>query len=153
MYATPRSQRGVALVVSLVLLVVLTLLAVVGMGGSTLELAMAGNAQYQENAFEAAEAAVESEMQRNDIAPTDVPGALPNLPANTGRNFVDDAGIVQATANGQTWYRRASPATGWELGGGTKFSAYHFDSIGSSTAPRGATDQHVQGYYVVGPGT
>ena len=147
------SQRGVALVVSLVLLVVLTLLAVVGMGSSTLELAMAGNAQYQENAFEAAEAAVEVEMRRDDIVPLDAPGQLAALDENTGRDFVDDDGVVQATSSGESWYRRTSPASGWELGGGTKFSAYHFDSIGSSTAPRGATDQHTQGYYVVGPGS
>jgi Tfp pilus assembly protein PilX len=148
-----RRERGVALVVSLVMLVVLTLLAVAGMGASTLELTMAGNTQYQENAFEAAEALLEAEVRRIDIQPLAAPGALPNIPANTGRNFVDDGGIVQATASGQTWYRRTSPATGWELGGATKFSAYHFDGIGSSTAARGASDQHVQGYYVVGPGT
>ena len=148
---TIQSQRGVALVISLVLLVVLTLLAVVGMGASTLELTMAGNAQHQENAFEAAEAAVEVEMRRDDIEPLDAPGQL--LPATAERDFVDDAGVVQATASGDTWYRRISPASGWEIGGGTKFSAYHFDSIGSSTAPRGANDQHVQGYYVVGPGS
>jgi Tfp pilus assembly protein PilX len=146
------SQRGVALVVSLVLLVVLTLLAVVGMGMSTLEMTMAGNAQHQENAFEAAEAAVEVELRRDDIEPLDAPGQLAALDENTGRNFVDGNGVVQATATGETWYRRTSPATGWELGGGTKFSAYHFDSIGSGTAARGAADQHTQGYYVVGPG-
>jgi len=92
-------------------------------------------------------------MNRNDITPLAVPGSLPDLPGNTDRDFVDSGGVVQATSSGQTWYRRTSPASGWEIGGGTKFSAYHFDSIGSSTAPRGAADQHVQGYYVVGPGS
>ena len=153
MKGTHRAERGVALVVSLVLLVVLTLLAVVGMSGSTLEIAMAGNAQYQENAFEAAEAAVEVELRRDDISPLAAPGELPALPENTGRDFTDTRGILQATGTGETWYRRTSPATGWELGGGTKFQAYHFDSIGVGTAPRGAADQHVQGYYVVGPGS
>jgi Tfp pilus assembly protein PilX len=146
-------ERGVALVVSLALLVVLTLLAVVGMGSSTLELTMAGNAQFQENAFEAAEALVEAELRRDDIAPLAAPGRLATIPANTDREFVDDDGIVHATASGETWYRRTSPASGWEIGGGTKFSAYHFDGIGASSAARGATDQHVQGYYVVGPGS
>lgn len=153
MNAIQAAERGIALVVSLVMLVVLTLLAVVGMSASTLELTMAGNAQHQENAFEAAEAVVEVEMRRNDIAPLAAPGQLPAIPANTGRRFTDAGGIVQATGTGTTWYRRTSPATGWELGGGTKFQAYHFDSIGDGTAPRGAADQHVQGYYVVGPGS
>jgi hypothetical protein len=153
MNTTYTAERGVALVISLVMLVVLTLLAVVGMSASTLELTMAGNAQHQENAFEAAEAVVEVEMRRTDIAPLPAPGQLPALPANTGRDFADGNGVVQATGTGRTWYRRTSPATGWELGGGTRFQAYHFDSIGDGTAPRGAADQHVQGYYVVGPGS
>ena len=51
-------QRGAALVVGLVLLLVLTLLAVSTMRTASLELLMAGNAQYRENAFRLAEAAL-----------------------------------------------------------------------------------------------
>ena len=148
----PNRQRGVALVISLVMLVVLTLLAIAGMSGSTLELTMADNTQQRENAFEAAEAVLEVEMRRDDIVPPEVPGQLDALVGNVGRAFTDVDGVVRATGSGASWFRRTSVAPGWELGGGTKFSAYHFDSIGTSTAARGATDEHVQGYYVVGPG-
>jgi hypothetical protein len=148
----PNRQRGVALVISLVMLVVLTLLAIAGMSGSTLELTMADNTQQRENAFEAAEAVLEVELRRDDIVPPETPAQLELLDGNVGRAFTDVDGVVRATGSGASWFRRTSVAPGWELGGGTKFSAYHFDSIGTSTAARGATDEHVQGYYVVGPG-
>jgi hypothetical protein len=149
----PNRQRGVALVISLVMLVVLTLLAIAGMSGSTLELTMADNTQQRENAFEAAEAVLEVELRRDDIVPPETPAQLELLDGNVGRAFTDVDGVVRATGSGASWFRRTSVAPGWELGGGTKFSAYHFDSIGTSTAARGATDEHVQGYYVVGPGS
>lgn len=49
------TQKGAALVVGLVLMMVLTLLAVSTMRTATLELLMAGNAQYKEKAFQLAE--------------------------------------------------------------------------------------------------
>jgi len=52
----PPAQTGAALVVGLVLLLVLTLLAVSTMRTAALELLMAGNTQYRENAFRLAEA-------------------------------------------------------------------------------------------------
>ena len=59
-------QRGAALIVGLVLMTVLTLLAVSTMRTSTLELAMAGNAQYHEQAVQLAEAGVEDAIRRID---------------------------------------------------------------------------------------
>ena len=44
-------QRGAALVIGLILLLVLTLLAVTGMNTASTELIMAGNEQYRQNAF------------------------------------------------------------------------------------------------------
>jgi type IV pilus assembly protein PilX len=53
------AQRGAALVVGLLLLLVLTLLAISGMNTSTLELVMAGNTQFYQNAFQASETGIE----------------------------------------------------------------------------------------------
>ncbi len=47
-------QRGAALVVGLILLVIVTLLAIGGMNTAALELIMSGNEQYRQKAFEAA---------------------------------------------------------------------------------------------------
>ena len=52
-------QAGAALVVAMILLIILTLLAISGMTTSTTELQMAGNEQYTENAFQAAETGIE----------------------------------------------------------------------------------------------
>ncbi len=52
-------QRGAALVVGLLLLLVLTVLAISGMTMATLDLQMAGNHQFEERAFQAAEAGIE----------------------------------------------------------------------------------------------
>jgi type IV pilus assembly protein PilX len=51
----PPRQRGVALVVSLVLLLLLTILAITAARTSSLQQRMAGNAQEQNSAFQAAE--------------------------------------------------------------------------------------------------
>lgn len=60
--ATPQPrQRGAALIVGLVLLMVLTLLGVSGLTTATLELQMAGNTQQAQHAFQAAESAIEAE--------------------------------------------------------------------------------------------
>jgi Tfp pilus assembly protein PilX len=48
-------QTGAALVVGLVLMMVLTILAISTMRTATLELLIAGNAQYRERAFQLAE--------------------------------------------------------------------------------------------------
>ncbi|MDY6929779.1 MAG: PilX N-terminal domain-containing pilus assembly protein [Pseudomonadota bacterium] len=54
----PEQERGVALVVSLVLLVVVTLVGLAGMRGTVLQERMAGGAYDRETGFQAAEAAL-----------------------------------------------------------------------------------------------
>ena len=63
-------QRGAALIVGLVLMTVLTLLAVSTMRTSTLELAMAGNAQYHEQATQLAEAGIADAVSRVGVTIT-----------------------------------------------------------------------------------
>lgn len=71
-YRTLGNQRGAVLVVGLMLLVVLTLLGVVAMQGTTLQERMAGNMREQEQAFQSAEAALragEVFLRTTDILP------------------------------------------------------------------------------------
>ncbi len=51
-----KNQQGAALIVSLIILIAMTLLAVTSMRGTTTELAMAGNLRESSLAFQAAEA-------------------------------------------------------------------------------------------------
>lgn len=61
MYMTSRGyrQRGVALVIALVLLIAVTLIGLAGIRGTTLQERMAGNYYDRETAFQAAEAALQ----------------------------------------------------------------------------------------------
>lgn len=55
----PKNQRGAALIVGLLLLLVLTVLAVSGMNSASLEFLMAGNEQFKQEAFQAAESGLQ----------------------------------------------------------------------------------------------
>lgn len=125
----PRAQRGAALVVSMVLLLVLTLLAVSTMSTASLEVTMAGNAQYSENAFQLAETGNEEYIRTmrnnqtvclNDQNPTvcDIPQTnVPEMGGSyqTTNAFIDNSGALcpnssatvtrfdfQVQANGQS---------------------------------------------------
>ena len=59
-------QHGAALIVSLILLMVLTVLAISTMRTASLELLMAGNAQYRERAFQLAQTGIEAVLRRGE---------------------------------------------------------------------------------------
>lgn len=76
-------QRGTALVLSLVILVILTILGVTALSTSSLEEKMAGSMQEVTKAFEAAESGVESALA--------TPGVM-NLNAATTNSFTYNSG-------------------------------------------------------------
>jgi type IV pilus assembly protein PilX len=135
-----RNQRGAALVIGLVLLLVLTLMAVAGMNTSTTELVMAGNEQFRRNASLASTGGVEEAIARLNTVPT-VPGAAPTV-------LQDDL-----VAGGDDTYRVESQYIDEERGlpqsSADKFVGYHYsiDSVGLSA--RNARDRQVQGVLVV----
>ncbi|MEX1108177.1 MAG: PilX N-terminal domain-containing pilus assembly protein [Dongiaceae bacterium] len=137
-------QRGAALVVGLILLLVLTILAVSGVVTSTLELRMVGNMQLQERAFQAAEVAVEDALA-NPVLNTSVPVNQPLIP---NPNSVDDQYAYVLQFVGQT--PLGTGMTGYSIG--TSFTALHFQVDATGTAPGNALAQHVQNFYVIGPG-
>lgn len=146
----PGIQDGAALIVSLVLLVVVTLLAVAGMNTATSGLAMARNNQSYENAFQAAEtglAVALSQSQFNTL--TDV-----NLVQNV--NAYDSvATVIKFEGSTQV------PDGAFSPGGGSGVAAYHFLAIstakskpagsGGAATDRDATATHTQAFYVLGP--
>jgi len=166
-------ERGAALVVGLLLLLVLTILAISGMTTASLEMLMAGNEQYQERAFQAADSAVERAITAGvyntnaTIGTYSVP-ASPNDPPvpqrGTGRTgCVQDipAGADDAASNSADCYEYfvrfdeqsgTTPVPGGGYSLGTGFSAYHFvvDAFGESN--RGAESDHQASFYVIGPG-
>jgi type IV pilus assembly protein PilX len=140
-------QRGAALVVGLMLLLVLTLLAISGMNTATLELQMAGNNQFTQSAFQAAESGVEATMQSG----------------NFNTNVAFDSNVVDIPDSNDTYRATMTfnedngvspdPNGGSSIGeGGIGFNAYHFDIVSTGTSNRNATATTTQSFYIIGPG-
>ena len=146
-------QRGAALIVGLILLVVVTVLAISGMNTATTELAMARNDQNNENAFQAAETGVENSLaQRSWNTASNVVVGPISIGANeTVTSVISFQGDTSALSGDRAF----------SLGGGAGIREYHFRSVanaesnriagGSGTTERDASAQHAQGFYVIGP--
>ncbi|MGD9597608.1 MAG: PilX N-terminal domain-containing pilus assembly protein [Steroidobacteraceae bacterium] len=139
--ATFRPQRGAALVIGLVLLLILTLLAITGMNTATTELVMAGNEQYRRAAAMAATAGIEEAIADIGTVPA-VPGAAPT--EVTG---------VPVGAAGTDHYSSATRYIGAETGlpqsSVDRFVGLHYEIDSTGTSARNARDRQVQGVFVI----
>lgn len=135
-FPAPRyAQTGATLIVGLVLLLVLTVVGVSGMNTATMEITMAANTQYQEDAFQLAEDGIEIAIGTRAYA-TDLPRTIDWL--NNGA--APDRRAV-------TTYRMNTPAPGSSVG---ELEAFHFETTSVGRGPRNATSQHSQSFYVIG---
>ena len=141
-------QRGAVLVISLLLLVVITTLAISGMNTATTELAMARNDQNSEYAFQAAETGLETAISQggfNTLVETDLGQNVINANDEvTTKIRFEDSTLV--------------PDRAFSLGVGSGVAAYHFLATAEAKSKRaaGGTDRdssaiHTQAFYVVGP--
>lgn len=137
-------QRGSALVVALIMLIVLTILGITGMNIASTELVMAGGEQDRTRAFSAAEIGVERAIRNLaavgtavgatlDVAAQDVEGSAVN--ASTG----DAIDTYETT----TAYRGSTDLIN-EFNG-TKFEANHYQIQSQGNSARGAQRVIVQG--------
>jgi type IV pilus assembly protein PilX len=132
----PRNrQTGATLIVGLVLLLVLTVIGISGMNTATMEITMASNMQFQQDAFQAAEDAIDIQIGRRDYMTDDVPRTLAPL----GGDY-DRWSATQYLCNTPV------PRGGFSF---DEFEAFHFETQASGRGPRGAPAVHVQGFYVV----
>lgn len=137
---------GAALVVGLILLMVLTLLAISGMNTSTLELQMAGNMQYAEKAFQAAEFGIERAFRTGTYSTTS--GAVPlNGSVATGQPETYQTSTAFDTNAGVT----PVVSGGFSMGVGAGYSAYHFNIESTGASSRNAQATNSQSFFVVGP--
>jgi Tfp pilus assembly protein PilX len=135
MHARRTRQHGAALVVGLLLLVVLTLLAIAGMNTASTELVMAGNEQFREGAFQAAEAGVEEQLPKLDAIAPDTAA-----PVTTTKDLGNNTGYTTVSQ-----YR----GEGSVPGSSTKFVGFYYDVQSTGTAKRNATALQTQGAYIV----
>jgi type IV pilus assembly protein PilX len=133
-------QRGAALVIGLLLLLVLTILAVSGMNSASMEFVMAGNDQFRANAFSAAEAGIERTLDGGTFNPI-VP--LQNL--NGAATATDNWSTITITPLGST------PLPALWGNSWNSFATYHFEIQSTGTSVRNATAINTQGVAIIAP--
>jgi type II secretory pathway component PulK len=132
-------QAGAALVVGLLLLLVLTVLAISGMNTTSLNLIMAGNTQYSQNAYQAAESGIERSIAANDFNPS--------AGEQKAERVTDISGFT-AVSTPQLMGMSQPALPGASL---DAFTTYHFEIDSTGTSKRGATTRNVQAIAVIAP--
>jgi Tfp pilus assembly protein PilX len=133
-------ERGVALVIVLVLLAILTMLVIASAGTATAELAMAGNEQYREHASNAASTGIEQSLANFPATPT-------AIAIETGPTSVPGSSMDSYT----TSTRLAGEETGLPQSSAEKLIGYHYVIESAGVSLRGAVDEQTQGVLVVAP--
>lgn len=135
-------QSGAALIIGMLLLLVLTLLAVTAMNTASTELTMAGNTQFQQNAFQAAEVGIAQALANGAFNPSGSDETVQGSVAS-GRPEQYTATIssqLSGTAQPALW------GSSWD-----SFSTFHFEIDSVGTAQRTARANNVQGVAVIAP--
>jgi Tfp pilus assembly protein PilX len=134
-------QRGAVLIISLVLLMVLTILAISTMRTASLGLLMAGNNQYRQNAWQLAQAGIDSILRAGDPALTDsCDTAVADAPV-----VIDALGGSYTTT---VCYRGESLTPGSSI---TRVPTFNYEvQAEGATEQRGARARLVQGFAVTG---
>ena len=137
----PSKQRGAALVIGLLLLVILTLLAISGMNSASTQLIMAGNEQYRQKAFNASSAGVEQGI-------ADLPKAKQDLtnPTTVPKTMVTNADAEDSYETSTQYIGSEDTVSGFSAG---RFSALHYQITSTGTAIRNSTSVQDQGAYLV----
>jgi Tfp pilus assembly protein PilX len=138
--ASRSKHAGATLVVGLVLLLVLTLLGVSGMNTATLEVQMAGNTQFQQDAFQAAETGIDMSISR--VLPSGPVGLpVPLTPLDPGGTYSTQA------MNTCVWAQRGAPSRGFS---DDAASSRYYDIIATGIGPRNARATHTQSVFKLG---
>jgi type IV pilus assembly protein PilX len=133
-------QKGAALIVGLVLLLVLTVLGISGMNTALLEMTMAGNTQAAQLSFQAAETGIDVAMSGN--VSTSGPVTYTDVPVGDGSyRFTAEIVCAGTTPVPEGIYSEDGSAR-----------AIHFDATSTGEQPvRNAVSVHTQSVYIVGP--
>ena len=133
------NQKGAALIVGLVLMLVLTVLGISGMNMASLELQMANNTQAAQLAFQAAETGIDIALS----GPVSTAAPQPYAPTVLGDGSYEYEGSIACAAT----TRVPEGAYSEDIAA----RAIHFDATVTGTGPRNAVSRHTQSVYIVGP--
>jgi type IV pilus assembly protein PilX len=148
---TQKHQNGAALVVCLVLLLVLTVLGISTMSTASVELRMAANDRFFENAFQLAETGIDTVLRgmnggivapppataANTCNPTTAPVAVPGMGGTFQNTLCFTGDIPDITGGG-----------GSSIG---KVNAFHYQNDSQGIAQGQASSFNSQGARVLGP--
>ncbi len=157
----PFSQRGNALMVSLVFLVILTTLGLSAAGTGRLELMMAANTQFGNQAYQGAESGIDSVLRipvntlLSSTATTNTSYFFnPTTSAGGFINPATPATLFAEQADTTTTYEEVGsvPGGGYSMSVDDSIVAHHFSIDSRSQSQRGGRAGHEQGIYIVGPG-
>lgn len=124
----PRRQRGIVLMVALVMLVTITLLAIMTLGSATTEQKIAATGHFHNMAFQGAESAIDDAINRSESNLDNLPAVLPgSTPVTLSLNL----GTTPVTATAQISYLGEAPC--YIPGESIGVPAYHFLIQGTGT--------------------
>ena len=134
-------QRGSALIVAMVFLIILTILGLSSMNTSRLELKMANNTQFADLAFQAAESGIDLLL------------ATPALKTKLNTDDTDLVGYDPPTftlgsqhGNASARYLTSGLAPGYSIG----TPALHYEISSTGTSAAGGEAQNMQGFFIIG---
>lgn len=149
-----RKQQGIALIIGLIMLLVLTVLGTVAIRMSNNELMMSAAQQFYTRAFHASEAAIALQISTRGF---EMNWATPS------RTLAYSGALSTTQSWGQSSVQylasSAVPTGGYSLG--KKFAAHHFEissaglsptQDGTTPGPYASRTNIVQGVYLIGPG-
>jgi hypothetical protein len=142
-----RSERGLALVLCLLLLAVFALLGLPTLSAAVVELRLAQNAELQERAFRAAEYALDEAVRTADLTTTDTFSAPRVMPAV---GTVPVPGAAGDRYSFRLYFAQATPVVEpTPAAAPSGHLEFHFVVEATGRAARGAADTHVQGFKIL----
>lgn len=151
----PPRQRGAALIIGLILLLILTVLGVSSMNTATMELAMAINSQQSQYAFQAAESALVTDIVVGNTIVLDNNTVQGDNVRNDVYNYEPIAGINIPSTVSTAYESTLNCPQGYELdgalGGGIGVKCVHFIANSQAQAARGAISNQVAGFHIPAP--
>jgi type IV pilus assembly protein PilX len=128
--SSPHRQRGIALIVVLILLVVMSLLAIVSLRGTLMEERMSANMMDRSLSFQAAEAAL-----REGEALAATKPVLPASGCNNGVCAIPDPAAVPRWQDATVWSNARTAVV--DLGGTTARPRYFIELLDDDVPARG----------------
>jgi type IV pilus assembly protein PilX len=134
----PSRQRGAALAIGLILLLVLTILAVSGMNTASMELVMAGNEQFRQRAFHASTTGIELALA--DLASVPQTGTAVPVPRTLTAETTDSVETASQYMGDDL------NVSGFSAG---KFVGINYQITSTGRSSRNSRSEQTQGAYVI----